>query len=141
MRKRSSRRRPKGDVVNLKLIAVLTALAVGLTGTVGFVPNADAATKRIYKKVVKKKIIKKKIVIVKPIGACTGVQIVGGGNRKGGVGTEAKARAAAIADWQRQAAGRFGVAYSNYSKASGASTNCKRDVITVRCLAIGNPCR
>jgi hypothetical protein len=135
----------QGDVVKVKLIAALAALAVGLTGTFGFAPSVEAAKKKTYKvvkivKVVKKK---KKVVVYKPapVGASANVQIVGGGIKKGGPGTEAKSRAAAIADWQRQATGRFGAAYGNYGKATGTSTTCKRDVISVRCLAYGSPCR
>jgi hypothetical protein len=126
------------------ILAALLLLA-GVTTMVTTASDVDAAPKKKvykvvkYKKVVKKKIVVRKYVAPKPVTGCTNVTLTGGGMKKGLAGTESKASAAAVADWERQARARFGNTFL-WATAAGKQVSCKRDVITVRCLAIAVPC-
>lgn len=66
-------------------------------------------------------------------GAATGKGVFGLGS--------ARAREAAISNWEEAAESRYGRAFSNFDRAAGVRWDCaKNALITAKCVVIARPC-
>ncbi|MFN0219193.1 MAG: hypothetical protein ACKVP4_10300 [Hyphomicrobium sp.] len=69
------------------------------------------------------------------------IEGIGRGTGVFGRGTQ-RARYAARRDWERNASGRYGPAYSNLSRAYDVQWDCKKNAVLVaKCVVIAKPCR